>query len=66
MKLCHTTFTIDEEDDDDVHETMQDDDYDEDDLTEIDKYESNTVCKTENEKQNNDMLLCDDNQAQEL
>ncbi|KAI3357220.1 hypothetical protein L3Q82_015676, partial [Scortum barcoo] len=53
-ELCDPTLP--DENDDDVDENMEDNDYDEDDLMDIDRFEINAL----NEAEHDDMLLCDE------
>ncbi|KAM3609828.1 uncharacterized protein V6R79_020881 [Siganus canaliculatus] len=47
-----------------AHDDMMDDDYDEDDLMEIDRFEANALCEPENDEENDEMV-CEDSQPEE-
>ncbi|KAI3352121.1 hypothetical protein L3Q82_020932, partial [Scortum barcoo] len=68
-ELCDPTLPDENDnDDDDVDENMEDkdNDYDEDDLMDIDRFESNALYEAVNEPQNDDMLLCDEQPQEQI
>ncbi|CAI5694776.1 unnamed protein product [Oreochromis niloticus] len=62
-ELCDPTLPDEDEEDDDDDENMNEDDYDEADLMEIDSCEKNALSEAQNKnEQNIDMLPCDGEQ----